>query len=127
MYEIYKETTFSSAHRLREYKGRCESLHGHNWRARVYVAAEELDKLGMVIDFKLLKSALEESAGKLDHVYINDTPPFDAINPSAENIARWLYDEMRERLNDGRVRVTRVMIWESEASCAIYKSSVDKD
>jgi 6-pyruvoyltetrahydropterin/6-carboxytetrahydropterin synthase len=120
MYEIYKESTFSSAHRLREYKGRCESLHGHNWRARVYVAAEELDSLGMVIDFKVLKKALDETAGKLDHVYINEVPPFDTINPSAENIARWLFDEMSAIINNSRVVITRVMVWESEASCATY-------
>jgi 6-pyruvoyltetrahydropterin/6-carboxytetrahydropterin synthase len=121
MYEIYKETTFSGAHRLREYEGKCESLHGHNWRVRVYVAAGELDRLGMVIDFKVLKEALEKAAGKLDHVYINETPPFDKINPSAENIARWLFDEMTMDINDGRVCVVRVMVWESEASCAIYQ------
>jgi len=121
MYEIYKETTFSSAHRLREYKGRCEALHGHNWRARVYAAAEELDSLGMVMDFKELKGALEAAAGKLDHVYINETPPFDVINPSAENIARWIFDELSARVNDGRVRVARVMVWESEESCAVYQ------
>ncbi len=121
MYEIYKETTFSGAHRLREYKGRCESLHGHNWRVRAFVAAEELDSLGMVIDFKVLNEALEEIAGRLDHVYLNETPPFDRLNPSAENMARWFYDELAARVNDSRVRVSRVMIWESEASCAIYE------
>ncbi len=121
MYEIYKETTFSGAHRLREYKGRCESLHGHNWRVRAFVAAEELDSLGMVIDFKVLNEALEDIAGRLDHVYINETPPFDKLNPSAENMARWFFDELSGRINGGRVRVSRVMIWESEASCAIYE------
>jgi 6-pyruvoyltetrahydropterin/6-carboxytetrahydropterin synthase len=121
MYEVYKETTFSGAHRLREYEGRCEALHGHNWLVRAYVAAEELDRLGMVIDFKFLKTALEKAADKLDHVYINEIPPFDTINPSAENIARWLFDEISTSLNDGRVRVARVMVWESDASCAMYQ------
>ena len=122
MYEIYKETTFSGAHRLRGYKGRCEALHGHNWRVRVSVAADALDDLGMVIDFTVLKAALEEIASKLDHVYINEVPPFDTVNPSAENLAKWFFDELYPRVNGGRARVTRVMVWESDASCAIYQA-----
>ncbi len=121
MYEIYKETTFSGAHRLREYKGRCEDLHGHNWKVRVFVGAEELDKLGMVVDFKVLKKMMEETIDKLDHKYLNEVSPFDSINPSTENIARYLYDELSLKLNNERVKVVKVMVWESENSCAIYK------
>ena len=121
MYTIYKETTFSGAHRLREYKGRCEALHGHNWKVRAYVSSGELDELGMVMDFKELSKALEDAASHLDHKYINEVPPFDTINPSAENIARFFYDELSARLKNSRAGIEKVMIWESESSCAIYQ------
>ncbi|HPI77595.1 MAG TPA: 6-carboxytetrahydropterin synthase QueD [bacterium] len=120
MYEVSKETTFSSAHSLREYEGRCEALHGHNWKVKAHVAATELDRLGMVVDFKILKAALEETADRLDHTLINDVPPFDSINPSAENLAKHFYAELSARLNDGRARVSRVDVWESEGSRASY-------
>lgn len=121
MYEVSKETEFSGAHRLRDYGGPCEELHGHNWRVRACVRAEELDAPGMVIDFKLLKSVLNEVCGRLDHKYINDIPPFDSINPSAENLARYFFDEISKRLDDGRAKVRRVMVWESGSSCAMYE------
>ena len=121
LYEVYKEATFSGAHRLLEYGGKCESLHGHNWRVRVYAGAEELDRLGMVIDFKVLGEAVGKVVGKVDHRYLNEVAPFDEVNPSAENIARFVYDEVSADIDDGRVRVTRVMVWESDASCAIYR------
>ncbi len=120
MYEIFRETDFSSAHRLRGYEGKCESLHGHNWRVRAFVRADILDHLGMVIDFKEIGKALKTVAERLDHTDLNTIPPFDTINPSAENISRYFFDELGKLLDDERVRVTRVMVWESDKSCAIY-------
>lgn len=121
MYYIYKEVTFAAAHRLREYNGKCENLHGHNWRIRAYLKASELNKLGMVEDFSVLKAALNEIVDKLDHQFLNDLSPFDTIQPSAENIAKYIFDRLKEKFNGPRVFVHKVMVWESEASCAIYE------
>ena len=120
MYEVYREESFSGAHHLRGYQGKCESVHGHNWKVRAYVSAMELDKLGMVVDFKNLKNSLNEVVDHLDHKDINNVPPFDEINPSAENIAKHIFDELSARLNDARLTVSRIMVWESDASCATY-------
>ncbi len=121
MYYVYKEATFSAAHRLREYHGKCENLHGHNWRVRAYLRAETLNELGMVEDFAILKKALGEIMEELDHKFLNEVSPFDEIQPSAENIARFIYDRLKERFDGPRVFVHRVMVWESENSCAIYE------
>ncbi len=120
MYYIYKEATFSAAHRLRDYHGKCERLHGHNWKVRVYLKSETLDDQGMVVDFSVLKEKLNKILDYLDHKYLNEIPPFDKINPSAENIAKFIFDRLSEEFKE-RVRVHRVMVWESEGSCAIYE------
>lgn len=120
MYEISRDTSFSGAHSLREYQGKCESVHGHNWKVRAYVAAAELDRLGMVVDFKILAREMEDLVNRFDHKDLNSVHPFDKINPSSENMAKYIYDEMSKKLNDGRVKVTRVMVWETDPSCAIY-------
>ena len=119
MYEIFKEMWISGAHRLRDYRGPCENLHGHNWRIRVYIGARELNELGMVIDFKVLKQAMKEVCDPFDHIYLNETPPFDTVNPTAENICRHVFDEVNRRVKDGRVKVTRAMVWETDGSCAV--------
>ncbi len=119
MTEIFKEIWLSGAHRLRDYKGPCENLHGHNWRIRVYVGATTLNHVGMVIDFKVLKQAMKEVTDPLDHAYLNEIPPFDEINPTAENICRHVFDQVNRRIRDDRVRVTRAMVWETEGSCAL--------
>ena len=121
MFEISREDSFSGAHRLRGYQGKCESLHGHNWRVKVFVGAEELDELGMVIDFAVLGKQLDEALGAVDHKYLNEAPPFDKINPSSENMAKYIFEEMSRRVNTPRARVTRVMVWETDRSCATYK------
>ena len=120
MYEVSKETEFSGAHHLRGYHGKCEGMHGHNWRVRVFAIAEELDALGMVVDFKILAAGLEEVLSAFDHKDINTVPPFDSLNSSSENIAKYVFDEMSARLNNVRVRVSRVMVWETDHSCATY-------
>jgi len=124
MFEVSKEAYFSAAHHLRGYGGKCESLHGHNWKVRLCVTAAELDSLGMVIDFKVLAAVLEEILSRLDHHLINEVPPFDELNPSAENIARYIAEEADRRLSNDRVTVQRCEVWESEGSRAI--SFVDR-
>ncbi|MFQ5466199.1 MAG: 6-carboxytetrahydropterin synthase QueD [Thermodesulfobacteriota bacterium] len=120
MYELTVETWFSAAHNLREYKGKCEALHGHNWKVEVAVTAEKLDDAGMVVDFKVLKKETEDLLDTLDHKYLNEIPPFDAINVTAENIARFIFEELSGRLNDGNIRVARVRAWESHNAAAAY-------
>ena len=113
-------TDFASAHTLRDYPGDCSRLHGHNWRLEVEVEARELDALGMGIDFKTVKRAARALAKELDHRYLNDVPPFDRINPTAENLAAWFHGRLSELLNDARVTVSAVTLWETERACARY-------
>jgi len=120
MYKVVVHTFFSSAHNLREYQGKCEDLHGHNWKVAVEVAAETLDNLGMVMDFKALKKELHNLIQNLDHKYLNEVPPFDTLNPSSENIAYYIFQELKKAINDERISVTSVTVWESENSASIY-------
>lgn len=119
-YTIFKDFEFSAAHAIRGHTGGCQNLHGHNYKVRVHVSARELDRLGMVIDFADLKAAVSEVAGRFDHQVINDIPPFDRINTTAERIAGFLYREMAERMPE-RVTVERVEVWETPTSCAVYE------
>lgn len=121
MYELTIETTFSSAHNLREYEGACENLHGHNWRVEVSVTASRLDPIGMVIDFKKLKAETKTVIDGLDHAYLNVVPPFDHINPTAENISQHIYRCLSAILNNGNVKVSKVQVWESANSSATYR------
>lgn len=121
MYIVFKDFTFSAGHFIRGHTGGCENLHGHNYRVRVHAAAGELDGLGMVVDFADLKAAVAEVLGPFDHRVINDIPPFDERNTTAELLARYAFDEVARRIDDGRVRVTRVEVWENDTSCAIYE------
>ncbi|MBM3245996.1 MAG: 6-carboxytetrahydropterin synthase QueD [Candidatus Omnitrophica bacterium] len=116
MYKIKIESSFSAAHNLRGYKGKCENLHGHNWKVAVEVAADNLDKAGMVLDFKDLKMKLNRVLEKLDHKYFNRMPYFKKVNPTSENIARYIYDNLSSRVA-GLLSVT---VWESNNSCATY-------
>lgn len=126
MFTVFKDFTFAAAHAVRGHTRGCQNLHGHNYRVRVYLSAHELDPLGMVLDFADLKAAVGEIAGPFDHAVINDLPPFDTINPTAELLSRYLYEEMDKRLGkgmlgDGRVTLQRVEVWENDSSCAIYE------
>jgi len=123
MYQINIETHFSSAHRLRHYNGECERLHGHNWKVQISVASEVLNDLGMVMDFKDLKSNVKPLIEKLDHQYINDIYPFNEINPTTENISKYLFDEFSKLINTDLIKVTKVEIWESPTSSASYTQS----
>jgi 6-pyruvoyltetrahydropterin/6-carboxytetrahydropterin synthase len=121
MFTIFKDFTFAAAHQIRGHTGGCENLHGHNYRVRVYVAARELDALGMVIDFADLKAALAEVLGPFDHRVINEVPPFDERNTTAELLSEYVFRQMAARLDDGRVRVRRVEVWENDGSCARFE------
>ena len=120
MFTICKDYTFSAAHAIRGHAGGCQNLHGHNYRVRVHVAASRLDSLGMVVDFADLKTAMREVLDPFDHRVINDIPPFTERNTTAELLAEHVWQELARRLDDGRVRVSRVEIWETETSCAVF-------
>ena len=113
-------TDFAAAHLLRDYSGVCNRLHGHNWKVEVEVSARTLDKVGMGVDFKDIKSATKEVIDTMDHRCLNDLPPFDTINPTAENIAAHIYTTLARKLNDERVQVSAVTIWETERACVTY-------
>jgi len=120
MFELMIETHFSSAHQLRGYKGKCEKVHGHNWKVQVYVLAERLNEIDITIDFHDLKKMTEEIVGQLDHSFLNDIFPFTEKNPSSENIAKWIYDSLRKRLDNDDISLSAVTVWESETASATY-------
>ena len=119
MYVLHVEDEFSSAHRLRGYDGNCENLHGHNWKVRCDLSAKDLGPLGMVIDFRVVKKHLKAVLDRLDHRYLNDVPPFDQINPTTENISRFIHEELQGQLPEG-VRVLSVTSWESDGCSVTY-------
>lgn len=120
MYHLMIKTQFAAAHNLINYQGDCENLHGHNWRVEVTVAARELDKAGLAIDFKILKSKTNRLLDELDHKYLNDLVPFRQESPSSENICRYLFERLSETLNSDNIQVERVNVWESENACASF-------
>jgi 6-pyruvoyltetrahydropterin/6-carboxytetrahydropterin synthase len=119
-YTLKVVSDFAAAHSLRGYPGDCRKLHGHNWKVEVEVQASELDELGMAIDFKTVKQVTKKVTDELDHGYLNDIPPFDSINPTAENIAAHIYRRLGEEINEPRVQVHAVTIWETERACVRY-------
>ena len=116
MYELTVETNFASAHQLRGYKGKCENLHGHNWKVQVSIIAEKLNEIDIAIDFKDLKEYTNEVVGQLDHAFLNDVFPFTEINPSSENIAKWIFDSLKKKITVPSVNVSAVTVWESETA-----------
>ncbi len=123
MYEVTVQDTFSSGHYLREYYGKCENPHGHNYRVLVTLVGEQLEPNGLLLDFKLLKRILQPTIQYLDHFMINDLEPFTTVNPSAENIAKYFFDRVSGQLLEmtgGRVRVKDCTIWETDTSYASY-------
>jgi len=119
-YELFIQAEFSAAHHLREYRGKCERLHGHNWRVDLRLAARRLDRNGMVMDFVEAKRILGEAVEPFDHAYLNKVPPFDRRNPSCEHIARAIAEAVAARLPKD-VRVASVTAWESDRCAATYK------
>ncbi|MEW6601706.1 MAG: 6-carboxytetrahydropterin synthase QueD [Nitrospirota bacterium] len=120
MFDLTIEVQFSAAHQLRGYKGKCEAMHGHNWRVQVTVSSEKLDELDMVLDFHELKSITNEVVAPLDHSLLNEVFPFTEINPSSENIAKWIYESLRKKLLKKNCTITSVTVWENETSSATY-------
>jgi len=128
MYTIFKDQTFAAAHSIRGHRGECAHLHGHNYRVRVHVAATRLDEVGMVVDFADLKAILGEVLGPFDHRVVNDVPPFDERNTTAELLAEHVFTEVDRRLVErfgGRPRVRRVEVWESDSACAAVEPDGD--
>lgn len=120
MYELKVITHFSAAHQLNEFEGACESLHGHNWKVEVYVGADSLDPAGVVIDFRVLKKYVKAVVDTLDHKFLNELTPFKTQNPSSENIARYVAEELGRLVDNEKIKVRRVTAWESETACATY-------
>ena len=121
MYRVGVKKRFSAAHSLREYGGNCENLHGHNWVVEVVYNSDSVDKIGMVVDFRALKEALDKILDGLDHCFLNDLDAFKEINPSSENISKYIYDKMRTGLGaDINGAISSVRVWESEDSWAEY-------
>lgn len=121
-FEVMVERNFSSAHQLRGYKGKCENLHGHNYKIEIFAKGKELNNIGLLIDFGDLKSAADEIVDYLDHRNINELPPFDEeLNPSAENLAYFILEYMNSRIADERVRVHKVRCYETPTSVATYQ------
>jgi 6-pyruvoyltetrahydropterin/6-carboxytetrahydropterin synthase len=121
-FEVMIERNFSSAHQLRGYKGKCENLHGHNYKIEIYARGRELDNIGLLVDFGELKTAADEVVQYLDHRNINELPPFDLeLNPSAENLARYILERVAASVGDERVKVYKVRCFETPTSVATYQ------
>ena len=120
MFELMIETYFSAAHQLRGYQGRCEKLHGHNWKVQVYVLAEKLNETDLAMDFHDLKRVTDEVLEPLDHGFLNDIFPFTEKNPSSENIAKWIFDSLKKKLPEETVSLSGITVWESESASATY-------
>ncbi len=120
MYYLKVESEFASAHQLRAYRGKCENLHGHNWRVLAEVKGDALDGTGMLMDFGILKKLLRDLTEDLDHKFLNETPPFDAINPTSENLAKYLHEQLAKLLPSG-VSPHAVTVYESPTSAATYR------
>ena len=120
MYKLNVVSEFSSAHHLEGYQGNCHNLHGHNWKVRVEILASKTDDIGITLDFGIVKKHLNILIEKLDHSYLNELECFKNINPTSENIAKYLFDELSKKLNAEFIRVAEVEIWESDRSSMVY-------
>ena len=126
MHAIFKDFSFAAAHAIRGHTRGCQNLHGHNYRVRVHLRARRLDELGMVLDFADLKAIMQEILGPFDHRVINEVPPFDQRNTTAELLAEYVFGEVGKRLPESagrrrRIEVTRVEVWENDTACAAYE------
>ncbi len=122
MFEVTVEQSFAAGHALRGYHGKCENVHGHNYKVRVTIQGEQLDATGLLVDFVEVKRTMKQVIEYLDHRFLNDVPPFDILNPSAENMARYFYDEFSKGLHAAvPVRIAEVKIWETDTTSATYR------
>lgn len=121
-FQVNVEETFSAGHALRGYKGKCENPHGHNYRVRLTVEGQQLDSIGLLTDFVHLKRMLRDVIGGVDHKFLNDQAPFDTINPSAENMAKFFYEETSRQMpqTPGSPRITQITVWETDETSATY-------
>lgn len=114
MYEIFVKHHFSSAHKLIDYDGECKKLHGHNWKVEVHARSTVLNDIGISLDFKEFKKIAREEIDKFDHVYLNEHPVFKDINPTAENIARILFEILSDKINNNDLKIHMIEVWESD-------------
>lgn len=121
MFEVSVEYSFAAGHALRGYKGKCENVHGHNYKVQLIVGGEQLDSAGLLMDFVEVKKAIRELVEKLDHRFLNDVAPFDKLNPSAENIAKYFWDELSPVVQNRGLAVEAVTIWETDTTSATYR------
>lgn len=123
MFEVSVEETFAAGHALRGYKGKCENLHGHNYRVRVTLEGRELDSVGLLYDFVHLKQVIQGVIRSLDHRYLNEFAPFDVLNPSAENISKYIYDETSKQMKaaPNGARIASITVWETDTTAATYR------
>jgi 6-pyruvoyltetrahydropterin/6-carboxytetrahydropterin synthase len=123
MFLVSVQETFSSGHALRGYKGKCENLHGHNYRVQVTLEGPQLDYIGLLVDFTHLKEVMRSIIKRLDHQFINDLEPFTTVNPSAENMAKYFYDQVSGKLQNlpPGARVSNVVVWETDTAMAQYR------
>lgn len=121
MFDVKVMQDFSSAHQLRGYKGKCEDLHGHNWKVEAVFTAEKLNDIGLTADFCVLREELKKILKQLDHKILNEVPPFDEINPSSENISKFVFEGLKNLKEIGdSVTVKEVSVWETDTACATY-------
>jgi 6-pyruvoyltetrahydropterin/6-carboxytetrahydropterin synthase len=120
MYEVKIVSQFAAAHRLENFHGKCEALHGHNWKVEVFLVGNTLDGTGLLMDFGVVKARTKEVLEELDHKYLNELAAFQDRNPSSENLACYLYERLGAVLNGDGVNIHRVNVWESDTSCASY-------
>ena len=124
MFELTVKTHFDAAHQLRNYSGKCASIHGHTWRVEVIVEGQSLDHVGMLIDFSLLKKMIKEEIARFDHSFINELEGFNekGVNPTAENLAAYIYTELVKKLSgiNEQIRLQKIKVWESDNACAAY-------
>ena len=122
MFEVTIEETFAAGHALRNYRGKCENVHGHNYRCQVTLEGADLDSIGLLVDFVELKKVVHGVLDRMDHQWLNEFPPFDVLNPSAENMAKYIYDEVSEGLKTRQgVRVGAIRLWETDTASATYR------
>ncbi len=120
LYEVKIISDFAAAHNLRNFRSKCENLHGHNWKVEIVMRGHRLDESGVLVDFGEVKQTTREILAELDHRYLNELPFFTEHNPSSENIARYLFERLSERMNNDNCRVYSVSAWESDNACATY-------
>jgi 6-pyruvoyltetrahydropterin/6-carboxytetrahydropterin synthase len=122
MFQVSVEETFSAGHALRGYKGKCENVHGHNYRVQITLEGPQLDNIGLLVDFTRVKQVMREVIKRLDHQFINELEPFTSVNPSAENMAKYFFEEVSSQLKDlpPGALVKDVVIWETDTAYAKY-------